>query len=387
MALTAEIGGYFITPGSNQGMSAQLQDYTIYNPAGMPGCLQDYVIYNPAGMSAQLQDQAGEPVVIQGIDLVTGQFKNVSPGDTVTRSNSSVYDSTGIYGLTGLLGVTGSAPMGATGLLGTTGTSSTGISGFTGYVGIQGIIGATGIQGVTGTIGSTGFIGITGIDGEEGFRFLGDTGIQGFTGLLGITGLTLSGVTGLSGETGLLGTTGIAGFTGISPNNQGLSGEVGLIGTTGTYGLTGLVVRGEAGPLLTLSAQNPVLVSNTASFNIAASTLATNNQYLQFVMWGALNSNTANTITLSFGSATLLGTSVYMDSQASGFGNFYLTGTILRTGSTSQECITDLLVPNTTRVAVRNSTAVSLSTANTLSLTLDSSAVIRGFIIRKGLQV
>lgn len=386
MSLTSEIQGYFLTPtGSQQGLSAQLQEYALYTIGGMSASQQDFAVYIIGGMSAQLQDQAGGPVIVKGINLTSGQFQLVTAADVVTRSNSSVFSSTGIRGVTGLRGVTGVAPLGDTGLLGDTGASFTGLAGVTGLIGIQGLLGATGLQGATGNVGITGLLGISGVNGEEGFRFLGDTGLQGITGLFGITGFTIQGLVGPLGETGLVGITGIEGSTGVVPNNQGLLGVVGLpIGGTGLVGISGVSLSGSQGPLITLNAQNPV--TNLASYILPANSLETNEQYLQLLVWGTLNQNVANAISLTFGTTTLLAANIYIDTQATNFNTFYLTATIIRVGGTSQECISEITAPNDVKFASRAHSTNDLSLTNTFSLTLDAGAIIRGFLVRKGLQ-
>jgi len=385
MSLTAEFNGYYLNPNIAPSISAQNQDYNITYTPGMSAQNQDYYITYTPGMSAQMQDIGGSPIVIRGVNLETGQAQLVGPGDSVTRSDGTFFASTGIDGITGLQGMTGAAPIGSTGVVGVTGaTGETGVAGVTGVIGIQGFFGETGLQGNTGISGVTGLQGTTGIDGEEGFRFLGGTGIQGNTGLLGETGISVPGMTGIQGATGLYGSTGIQGITGISADNKGLVGEA-VAGSTGIVGITGIVVRGQQGPLYTLSAQNPV--SNTANYILPGDILSADTQYLTILSWGNLNQNTANRLILSLDQTIIMNESIYIDSLPSNFNVYYLAVTIIRISNSTQEIVVEISSPSTTKITHRSSTSLDLSDDISISLSTDAGAIIRGFIVRKGLQV
>jgi hypothetical protein len=127
----------------------------------------------------------------------------------------------GLQGIQGIQGTTGAT--GATGATGPTGPQGEkgdkgdkGDTGATGATGSQGETGPKGDKGDTGDAGPTGQTGATGSQGPKG-----DTGDQGPTGATGEQGIQ-----GIQGEVGPTGATGATGATGSGVAAGGTEGQV-----------------------------------------------------------------------------------------------------------------------------------------------------------------
>jgi hypothetical protein len=127
----------------------------------------------------------------------------------------------GLQGIQGIQGTTGAT--GATGATGPTGPQGEkgdkgdkGDTGATGSTGSQGETGPKGDKGDTGDAGPTGQTGATGSQGPKG-----DTGDQGPTGATGEQGIQ-----GIQGEVGPTGATGATGATGPGVAEGGTEGQV-----------------------------------------------------------------------------------------------------------------------------------------------------------------
>ena len=130
----------------------------------------------------------------------------------------------GLQGIQGIQGTTGAT--GATGATGPTGPQGekgdkgdkgdTGSTGATGATGSQGETGPKGDKGDTGDAGPTGQTGATGSQGPKG-----DTGDQGPTGATGEQGIQ-----GIQGEVGSTGATGATGAPGAGVAEGGTEGQV-----------------------------------------------------------------------------------------------------------------------------------------------------------------
>jgi hypothetical protein len=376
------------------GLTAELMDFTNFlTSAVICAELMDFTNYLGMTISAEMMDTLGVAIIMEGYDTASGQKKFVAPGDVLTKSDGSLLAGTGIVGATGIRGITGlqgiSGETGLIGITGVVGITGVNISGITGLVGITGIApqGITGLQGTTGIEGLTGLVGLTGA-----ILTRGDTGIQGHTGLIGLTGVSLQGVTGLQGDTGLVGgATGLQGVTGFSPTGLAPQGSTGVLqGITGTIGITGISPRGIAGPPQTLSAQTQTSGASL-SYAIPANTLTTNEQYLEFIVWGTgsnVGVNAPTTITVTLGVTTILNTIFAQDGTN---GAFLVRGIILRTGASAEEIIVGEvnsgdLGSTTTQ---RTSATENLGTQLTLQVTTTANASgnsVRALVARKVLQ-
>jgi len=384
----------FFYTNIQSGLTAEMMDFANYLTAAVISAeMMDFCNFIGMTLSAEMMDTLGVAIIIEGYDLSTGQKKFVSPADNVLRSNGSFLSGTGITGATGLGGSTGlQGTQGSTGLTGSTGLQ--GITGFSviGSTGNQGITGfspqgETGLQGATGIIGITGFVGVTGISQR------GATGVQGTTGFIGITGIAPAGPDGLQGETGLLdGTaTGVQGITGIAPAGLSPQGATGVVqGATGVQGNTGIAPRGVAGPAQTLSAQTQA--SGTSfSYSIPANTLTVNEQYVEFIVWGTCATGgfqTPTTLTVTFGSTTILTTTMQQDAAT---GAFLARGIILRTGASAEEIIVGQVNSSDSdnMWVDRTSATENLGNALTLQVSVSSSGTghaVRALVVRKVLQ-
>jgi hypothetical protein len=386
----------FFYDNVQSGLTAELMDFTNFIAASVISAeLQDFTNYIGGALSAEMMDTLGVAIIMEGYDLNTGARKFVAPGDLLLRSNGALLAGTGIIGQTGIGGVTGLQGIpGVTGFIGDTGIQ--GITGFTldgvtGFIGITGSVtqGDTGLQGSTGIVGLTGLIGLTGISLTRGA-----TGVLGTTGLIGSTGISLLGTTGLQGETGVeIGATGLDGITGLAPTGIGAQGSTGSVqGSTGITGTTGASLAGVAGPAQTLSAQTQTS-GLSLSYQIPASTLSSNNQYVEFIAWGTgatTGVNTPTTITAVFGGTTIF-SSIFAEDSANGA--FLLRGIILRTGAATQEIIVGEVNSgeiSQTATTQRTSGTETLSNPLTLSVTTSSNgsgSSVRALVVRKVLQV
>lgn len=341
------------------------------------------------GISAELQGRIPELLVLLGVDTTSGQYKTFSPGDSLVKSNNAAYlGNTGIRGFTGLSGVTGLPGLqgetglftGATGLRGITGTLLNGRTGMQGETGVVGLTGLRPTQGATGA-------GVTGLGGLAGSQVSGVTGLQGLTGLVGITGLSPAGIAGLQGDTGVNGSTGVHGITGITPPGISLQGSTGISnGETGLAGITGSAGIGGVETIFSLLASNST-TANSLSYTVPANTLDTNEQQLEIMAWGASSSaGVATTVTLTLGGATILSQAV----SGSGGSTFFLRSLIIRITGSSQENNSYLISRDGGTLAQRTATAVDLTAAQTLQVSVSAAEghqFVFGLLVRKVAQV
>lgn len=318
----------------------------------------------------------------QNTNAQTGTILVYTDG-TPIQGLTGALGSTGIIGITGALGIqglTGVSFQGVTGLQALT-SGITGLQGVTGLKGFTGIFGFTGLinQGHTGIIGATGIQGVTGIQGNPGVA--GDqgatgltnaaTGIQGATGVTGFTGLAVLGVTGLIGITGVEGVTGTQGVTGF-----GLLGATGLRGFTGLAGSTGLND-------IQVSFLNRQLSGVTLISIVPANFLDVNNQQLDLI--GTIQTATdssVSTINVTFG-----GSNIFTDIVGGTGGLYgYIQGTIIRLGSSSQECIIAVTYEDGTCAALRTATTVNLAATQIFGINMSNEnggSVVLNMVVKK----
>jgi hypothetical protein len=378
----------FYYENQSPAISAELSElsvgYAQYPPPGISAELSELLDSIPTqGISAEMQGRIPELLILLGRDTTSGQYKTFSPGDSLVKTNNSLYlGGTGIRGFTGLAGVTGLPGLqGETGLF----TGATGLRGITGTLlnGRTGLLGETGAAGLTGlrpTQGATG-AGVTGLGGPAGFQVSGVTGLQGLTGLVGITGLGTTGIVGLQGNTGIEGATGIYGAIISVQGATGISiGETGLAGATGSVGIGGVET------VITLVASNSTTASSI-SYTVPANTLDTNEQQLEIMAWGVSSSaGVDTTVSLTLGGSTILSQSI----NGEGGSTFFLRSLIIRITGSSQENNSYLISRDGGTLAQRTATAVDLTVSQTLQVSVsavEGQQFVFGLLARKVSQV
>lgn len=379
---TVDIYGTFDGTTGLVGLSIPCLEVVYTGTTGLvdlsPPIVDQLNLNQQAGLSNPLMNYAGSPVLLLGIDPVTGASRPLVPGEPLVRTNGSAAFATGIHGLTGVQGSTGLALQGATGLVGPTGVAgTTGVVGLPGFTGVLGTRGVTGFTGEAGIQGSTGVVGYQGINPSIGYMILGSTGVQGTTGLIGRTGVSAQGVTGVGGAAFDAGLTGLRGITGASSTSSGITGVAGIAGSTGTIGITGITERGMAQPLITLSVQTTPAVS--MQYTLPGNTLASNGNNLDIITFGSLVANTSNSLQITFGGSTIFADSnIYAEATPA----FYCKCRIFRNTSTEQQCLVEVIASNAYKRIVRTITSHSISSDLTLVVSTNTSSTVSALLVR-----
>ena len=380
MTTTPDVSGYYsgatgltVTSSASNDIVILSQSSDLSNPI-----TDEIFLVGQADFSSPLQDFTGNPVLLVGVDLSTGQRRPLNPGDAIARSDGTLPFGTGLDGFTGIYGITGSALQGERGTIGDTGIAGAqGIVGVTGIQGIIGTLGATGVIGTTGFLGATGIQGITGFFAEEGYRFFGATGLRGATGIPS-EGPIIKGATGIAGVGPAIGgTTGLGGIPGNFISAQGFTGLQGVQGSTGILGVTGVGSTGATPELRTLSAELTPARSITST--IPGNTLSVNEQYIKFIAFGDFNDQVFNSINIVFGSTTIANlTELHFEDTKSCF----ITGHIFRNTATEALCFVEIIAGNNRKQVTR--TVATETLANNLNLSIElSSGQLKALVIRE----